>query len=239
MPPGYGDDRLWTRPSPYTGGPFTVTATAVAGATLTCTITNASAPVPPVLSTVQVVKNFVGDPSPTTIFVDADGAAPFDASTSAAASGASTLFTYPLSTNVDRGRDGRPNGLHGHDRLWNGACGVRRRSVRRHLAGDGWCDPHLHDHEHGACSADTYPADSHPPDTDPAYTYPAYTYSAYPNPADSYPADSYPADSSQASGASASGRDPGQGCESQPGAGWRDGAVHDHDPRRQRERRSP
>ena len=101
------------------------------------------------------------------------------------------------------------------------------------------CHPHLHDHEHGACSADTYPADSYPADTHPAYTYSAYTYSADSYPADTDPADTYPADSSQASGAPASGRDPGQGCESQPGAGWRDGAVHDHDPRRQRERRSP
>ena len=50
------------------GGPFAVTAPGP-GATLTCTITNTQQ-----LSTVRVVKQWDGDPSSTTIFVDQDGA---------------------------------------------------------------------------------------------------------------------------------------------------------------------
>ena len=61
-------------------------------------------------STVQVIKKFVGDPSSTTIFVDQNGTAPYDASTVAAASGASASFTYPLSTPVTVGEDTVPAG---------------------------------------------------------------------------------------------------------------------------------
>ena len=83
---------------PYTGAPFPVTSPAVGGSTITCTITNTQQ-----LSSVRVVKEWVGAPSTTTIFVDATGAAPFDASTVATASGASASFTYPISTPVTVG----------------------------------------------------------------------------------------------------------------------------------------
>ena len=49
------------------GGPFAVTAPGP-GTTLTCTITNRQ-----LLSTVQIVKQWDGAPSSTTIFVDQDG----------------------------------------------------------------------------------------------------------------------------------------------------------------------
>ena len=67
---------------------FTVTVVDSTEPTLTATQAQTITIAPGCASTVQVVKNFVGDPSPTTIFVDQNGAAPFDASTSAAASGA-------------------------------------------------------------------------------------------------------------------------------------------------------
>ncbi len=78
--------------------PFAVTSPAVGGATITCTITNTQ-----LLSSVRVVKEWVGAPSTTTIFVDATGAAPFDASTIADSSGDSASFTYPISTPVTVG----------------------------------------------------------------------------------------------------------------------------------------
>jgi uncharacterized repeat protein (TIGR01451 family) len=89
----------------YNGGPFPVTAPAVHGAVVTCTITNTQQ-----LSTVQVIKNWVGDPASTTIFVDADGAAPFDDSTVATTNGASALFTYQVSTPVTVGETAVPAG---------------------------------------------------------------------------------------------------------------------------------
>ena len=58
----------------YTGGPFAVTSPPTDGGTISCTITNKQK-----TSTVRVVKAWVGAPSTTTIFVDPDGAAPFDA----------------------------------------------------------------------------------------------------------------------------------------------------------------
>jgi uncharacterized repeat protein (TIGR01451 family) len=91
-------------PQAYSGGPFAVTAPA-AGATLTCTITNTQ-----LLSTVRIVKEWEGAPASATIFVDADGSAPFDASTVATASGASTSFTYPVSTSVRVGETAVPSG---------------------------------------------------------------------------------------------------------------------------------
>ena len=54
-------------------------------------------------STVRVVKNWVGTPASATIFVDATGAAPFDASSAAPVSGASASFDYPVSTGVTVG----------------------------------------------------------------------------------------------------------------------------------------
>ncbi len=61
-------------------------------------------------STVRVVKQWVGDPSSATIFVDATGAAPYDASTVATASGASASFDYPVSTAVRVGETAVPAG---------------------------------------------------------------------------------------------------------------------------------
>lgn len=92
-------------PVPYFGGPFPVTAPPADGGTLTCTITNIQQ-----FSTVRVVKNWVGAPSTATIFVDADGVAPFDASTLATANGDSTSFSYPLSTAVTVGETAVPAG---------------------------------------------------------------------------------------------------------------------------------
>jgi uncharacterized repeat protein (TIGR01451 family) len=68
-------------------------------------------PPPPQTSTVQVVKNWVGTPSTTTIFVDADGQAPYDASVVADTNGASTSFAYPVSTSVTVGETGIPSGF--------------------------------------------------------------------------------------------------------------------------------
>ena len=62
-------------PAPYTGGPFAVTAPATAGAVLICTIKNSIIP-----ATVRVEKQWDGAPASTTIFVDQNGTAPFDAS---------------------------------------------------------------------------------------------------------------------------------------------------------------
>jgi uncharacterized repeat protein (TIGR01451 family) len=61
-------------------------------------------------STVQVVKTWVGTPSTTTIFVDANGQAPFDASVVADTNGATTSFTYPVSTSVTVGETTVPTG---------------------------------------------------------------------------------------------------------------------------------
>jgi uncharacterized repeat protein (TIGR01451 family) len=89
----------------YNGGPFPVTAPAEHGAVVTCTITNTQQ-----FSTVEVVKNWVGDPSSAEIFVDADGTAPFDDSTTATTSGATASFTYPVSTPVFVGETAVPAG---------------------------------------------------------------------------------------------------------------------------------
>jgi uncharacterized repeat protein (TIGR01451 family) len=89
----------------YNGGPFPVTSPAQHGGVITCTITNTQQ-----LSTVQVVKEWVGDPASTTIFVDQDGVAPFDDSTVATTSGATASFTYPVSTSVTVGETGLPAG---------------------------------------------------------------------------------------------------------------------------------
>jgi uncharacterized repeat protein (TIGR01451 family) len=59
---------------------------------------------------VQVVKTWVGPPSTTTIFVDANGQAPFDASVVANTSGATASFSYPLSTSVKVGETTVPTG---------------------------------------------------------------------------------------------------------------------------------
>ena len=67
-------------------------------------------PAPP-QSTVQVVKTWVGTPSTTTIFVDANGQAPYDASVVADTNGATTSFTYPVSTSVTVGETPVPTGF--------------------------------------------------------------------------------------------------------------------------------
>jgi uncharacterized repeat protein (TIGR01451 family) len=59
---------------------------------------------------VQVVKTWVGAPSTTTIFVDADGQAPYDASVVADTNGATTSFKYPVSTSVKVGEVPVPSG---------------------------------------------------------------------------------------------------------------------------------
>ena len=95
-------------PQPYTGGAFPVTAPATGGATLTCTVTNII--VPPLLATVQIVKQWDGAPASATIFVDQDGVAPFDASTVATADGDSASFEYVVSTPVNVGETAVPTG---------------------------------------------------------------------------------------------------------------------------------
>ena len=92
-------------PQPYSGGPFPVTAPSVAETTLTCTITNT-----PQRSTVRVVKEWAGTPSTTTVFVDANGAAPYDASRAATATGHNASFSYPLATPVTVGEISVPSG---------------------------------------------------------------------------------------------------------------------------------
>ena len=92
-------------PQPYTGGPFPVTSPPVDGATLTCTITNIQ-----LFSTVRVVKAWIGDPASATIFVDQNGAAPFDASTVATATRDSASFVYPVNTPVTVGEVEVPAG---------------------------------------------------------------------------------------------------------------------------------
>jgi uncharacterized repeat protein (TIGR01451 family) len=73
--------------------------------------TTTPTPPPPAKSTVQVVKTWVGTPSTTTIFVDADGQAPYDASVVADTNGASTSFAYPVGTSVTVGETGIPSGF--------------------------------------------------------------------------------------------------------------------------------
>jgi uncharacterized repeat protein (TIGR01451 family) len=92
-------------PQPYTGGPFPVTSPSIDGGALTCLITNTQ-----LLSTVRVVKNWAGAPATASIFVDADGTAPFDAQTTAAADGDNASFTYPVSTAVTVGEVAVPIG---------------------------------------------------------------------------------------------------------------------------------
>jgi uncharacterized repeat protein (TIGR01451 family) len=75
------------------------------------TTTTTPTPPPPAKSTVQVVKTWVGTPSTTTIFVDADGQAPYDASVVADTNGASTSFAYPVGTSVTVGETGIPSGF--------------------------------------------------------------------------------------------------------------------------------
>ena len=153
-------------PQPYAGGPINVTAPAVAGATLTCTITNASAstPLPPELSTVQVVKNYVGTPSATTIFVDQNGAA-------RTTPRRSRPRAVPAPTSATRSRRrslsarNRGRGVYGDDRLWARPAAVRRRADQRHRAGRGGRDPHLHDHEY--CAPSPEPPTPEPPTPEP------------------------------------------------------------------------
>ena len=59
----------------------------------------------------QVVKQWAGGASSTTIFVDANGSAPYDASTVATVSGESAAFTYPVSTPVTVGESPLPDGF--------------------------------------------------------------------------------------------------------------------------------
>ncbi len=135
-------------PQPYAGGPFPVTSPPVDGATLTCTITNTQ-----LFSTVRVVKVWIGDPASTTIFVDQDGAAPFDASTVATATGDSASFEYPVSTPVFVGETSVPAGYSATIH-----CGptreapqpYTRRPVPGHLPARRWSHGHLHDHQHAA-----------------------------------------------------------------------------------------
>lgn len=76
----------------------------------TITIAPGCAPPPTHQSTVEVVKAWVGAPSTTTIFVDADGHAPYDASVVADTNGATTSFKYPVSTSVTVGEVTVPSG---------------------------------------------------------------------------------------------------------------------------------
>ena len=111
--------------------------------TLTCVITNTQQ-----FSTVRVVKNWVGLRSTATLFVDADGVAPYDASTTAPGDGDSVSNHVP---GLDGGHGRRDRGsgrLHGDDSMRRRrTAAVRRRSVRGHLAGDCRSDPHLHDQQ--------------------------------------------------------------------------------------------
>jgi uncharacterized repeat protein (TIGR01451 family) len=91
-----------TTPTP----PPTTTTTPTPPPTTTTTPT----PPPAEQSTVQVVKTWVGAPSTTTIFVDADGQAPYDASVVADTNGAMTSFKYPVSTSVTVGEVTVPSG---------------------------------------------------------------------------------------------------------------------------------
>jgi len=90
---------------------FTLRVTDATGLTATqaLSITIAFADCSP-KSTVQVVKTWVGPPSTTTIFVDANGQAPFDASVVANTNGATTSFSYPVSTSVVVGETTVPTG---------------------------------------------------------------------------------------------------------------------------------
>ena len=92
-----------TTPTPP---PPTTTTTPTPPPTTTTTPTP-----PPAKSTVQVVKTWVGTPSTTTIFVDADGQAPYDASVVADTNGASTSFAYPVGTSVRVGETAIPSGF--------------------------------------------------------------------------------------------------------------------------------
>ena len=137
-------------PVPVTGTAtsFTVSGLAVR-AKIACVVRNR---VP--RATVQVIKNYVGAPSSTTIFVDQNGTAPFDASTTATASGASASFSYPLSTSVNVGDNPCPSGLYGNDRLRAGLLS-RTQAVASSVtapAVDG-ASAHVHDHEHIYSSA--------------------------------------------------------------------------------------
>ena len=124
---------------PYTGAPFPVTSPAVGGSTITCTITNTQQ-----LSSVRVVKEWVGAPSTTTIFVDATGAAPFDASTSRLDRRQRLLHLPDLdSCHGRRGRP-RPGWLRGHDPMRHRRSSrLHRRPVRGHVTRNRRSDHHL------------------------------------------------------------------------------------------------
>ena len=98
------------------------------GTTLTCTITNTQQ-----LSTVRVVKQWDGAPASTTIFVDQDGTAPFQASTVATADGTSTSFVYPVGTATTVGETPIPAGYSATIDCGDGAAAVHRRRLRRQL----------------------------------------------------------------------------------------------------------
>ena len=135
-------------PQPYTGGPFPVTSPPVDGATLTCTITNIQ-----LFSTVRVVKAWIGDPASATIFVDQNGAAPFDASTVATATGDSASFVYPVDTPVTVGEVEVPAGYSASIH-----CGPTLELPQPYSGGpfpvtsplEGGAHSHLHDHQHAA-----------------------------------------------------------------------------------------
>src|SRR5215208_1969523 len=92
-------------PRPYAGGPFVVTSPGVDGGTVTCTITNRQR-----TSTVRVVKGWLGVSGSATIFVDGDGAVPYDASAVSSTTGTTASFTYPVSTPVMLGETAVPAG---------------------------------------------------------------------------------------------------------------------------------
>ena len=92
-------------PQPYTGGPFPVTAPALPDVTLTCTITNKLK-----RSTVRVVKQWDGEPSSTTIFVDQEGTAPYEDSTLATADGDEASVVYAVGTPTTVGETPIPAG---------------------------------------------------------------------------------------------------------------------------------
>ena len=131
MPTGYAATIQCgnAEPEPYSGGPIEVIAPGP-GTTLTCTITNTQ-----LRSTVQIVKQWDGAPSSTTIFVDSDGCCALRRLHGRDRRRDERSFVYPVSTATAVGETPIPTGYSATIDCGDRPPGLHRRPLPSHIAG--------------------------------------------------------------------------------------------------------